>query len=136
MRLIRRQLRQLRLDGPEPARCVRAQRCVHFRQLESASGRLTAYGRAIYFLQFVARVRGPACDGLLGAIPLMSNCADPTRLSLDERSREVATILAAGITRLRQSSALSSENAEKHLVESSPDGLEVPAETRLSVRVG
>jgi len=66
----------------------------------------------------------------------MSNCADPTRLSPDERFREVATILAAGISRLHQNSALSAENAEKNQAESSPDGLEVPAETRLSVRVG
>ena len=66
----------------------------------------------------------------------MPNCASSTRLSPDDRFREVASILAAGISRLRQSSALSSENAEKNLAESSPDGLEVPAETRLSVRVG
>ncbi|HUG71613.1 MAG TPA: hypothetical protein VMM76_27970 [Pirellulaceae bacterium] len=66
----------------------------------------------------------------------MSNCADVTRLPPDERFREVAAILAAGISRLRHSSALSSENAEKNLPESPPDGLEVPTETRLSVRVG
>jgi len=66
----------------------------------------------------------------------MSNCADPTRLSPDERFREVATILAAGVLRLRQRSALSTENSEENVPESSPDGLEVPAETRLSVRVG
>jgi len=66
----------------------------------------------------------------------MSNCADPTRLSPDERFREVATILAAGILRLRQRSALSAENGDKILADSSPDGLEVLAETRLSVRVG
>ena len=66
----------------------------------------------------------------------MSNCADPTHLSSDERLREVATILAAGVLRLRQSSALSTENDDKNLAESSADGLEVPAETRLSVRVG
>lgn len=66
----------------------------------------------------------------------MSNCADPARLSPDERFREVAGILAAGVLRLRQRSALSPENAQKNLAESPPDGLEVPAETRLSVRVG
>jgi hypothetical protein len=66
----------------------------------------------------------------------MSNCADPTRLSPDERFREAATILAAGILRLRQNSALPSGNAEENLAKSSPHGLEVPAETRLSVRVG
>ena len=66
----------------------------------------------------------------------MSNCADPTRLSPDDRFREVAGILAAGILRLRQRSALSTENSKENKPESSPDGLEVPAETRLSVRVG
>ncbi len=66
----------------------------------------------------------------------MPNCADSTRLSPDERFREVAAILAAGVLRLRQSSALSSENTEKNRAESPPDGLEVPTKTRLSVRVG
>ena len=66
----------------------------------------------------------------------MSNCADLTRLSPEERFREVAGILAAGILRLPQRSALFPENAEKNVAESSPDGLELPAETRLSVRVG
>ena len=66
----------------------------------------------------------------------MPNCADSTRLSPDERFREVAAILAAGITRLRQSSALPSENTKKNRAESPPDSLEVPGETRLSVRVG
>ena len=66
----------------------------------------------------------------------MSNCADPTRLSPDERLRKVATILAAGALRLRQASALSAKNGKKNLPKASPEGLEVPAETRLSVRVG
>lgn len=66
----------------------------------------------------------------------MSNCTDPARLSSDERLREVAAILAAGVLRLRQSSALSAENSDKNLEDSTPDGLEVPTETRLSVRVG
>jgi hypothetical protein len=66
----------------------------------------------------------------------MFNCDDVTRLSPDECLREVAAILATGVSRLRQASALSAKFAEKNPAESSPDGLEVPAETRLSVRVG
>ena len=66
----------------------------------------------------------------------MSNCADPTRLSPDERFREVATILAAGVRRLRERAALATEVDQKNLPKSPPDGLELPAETRLSVRVG
>jgi hypothetical protein len=66
----------------------------------------------------------------------MSNCADPTRVSPDERFREVAGILAAGVLRLWQRSALSTENRKENEPESSPDGLEVPAQMRLSVRVG
>jgi hypothetical protein len=66
----------------------------------------------------------------------MPNCADPTRLSPDERFREVAAILASGVRRLRDRAALAAEVDQKNLPKSSPDGLEVPAETRLSVRVG
>ena len=66
----------------------------------------------------------------------MSNCADPTRLSPDERFREVATILAAGVGRLRERAALATEVDQKNLPKSLPAGLEVPGETRLSVRVG
>lgn len=66
----------------------------------------------------------------------MSICVDPTRLSPDERFREVAGILAAGVLQLRQRSALSTENSEENVPKSSPDGLEIPAETRLSMRVG
>ena len=56
----------------------------------------------------------------------MSNCADPARLSPDERLREAAAILAAGVLRLRQRAALPAENGRKNLAESSPDGLEFP----------
>ena len=66
----------------------------------------------------------------------MSNCADGTRLTPDERLREAAAILAAGVLRLHQRAALPGENGRKNLVKSSPEGLEVPAKTRLSVRVG
>ena len=66
----------------------------------------------------------------------MSNCADAAHLSPDERLREAAAILATGVLRLRQRAALPTEKGRKNPVESSSDGLEVPAETRLSVRVG
>jgi hypothetical protein len=66
----------------------------------------------------------------------MSNCADPTRLSPDERFREVAAILASGVRRLRERAALATEVDKKNLPKSPPAGLEVPEETRLSVRVG
>lgn len=66
----------------------------------------------------------------------MTNCADTARLSPDERLREAAAILAAGVLRLRQRAALPPEKAPEIAAGSSPDGLEVPAETRLSVRVG
>lgn len=66
----------------------------------------------------------------------MSNCDDAARLSPDTRLREIAAIMAAGILRQRQRAALPGENSRKNLVESSADGLEVPAKTRLSVRVG
>lgn len=66
----------------------------------------------------------------------MSDCADATRLSPDERLREAAAILAAGVLRLRQRVALPVENRGKNPEKQPPDGLEVSAETRLSVRVG
>ena len=66
----------------------------------------------------------------------MSNRADAARLSPDERFREVAAILAAGVLRLRQRSVLSIEKTENNLAEVPPDGLEVPTEMRLSVSGG
>jgi hypothetical protein len=66
----------------------------------------------------------------------MSNCANTTRLSSDERLREVAGILATGILRLRQRAALLSGKRSENPESSSPDGLAIPRETRLSVRVG
>ena len=66
----------------------------------------------------------------------MSDCADAARLSPDERLKEMAAILAAGISRLRQRAALPADADLGKPAECSLDGLEVPAETRLSVRVG
>lgn len=61
-------------------------------------------------------------------------------LSPDERFREVARLLAAGLLR-RQTQAQSPADPDtraipKNLPESAPAGLEVPAETRLSVQGG
>jgi hypothetical protein len=66
----------------------------------------------------------------------MSKYANTARLSPDERLREVAAILATGILRLRQQAALLTGNRSETPESSSPDGLAVPRETRLSVRVG
>jgi hypothetical protein len=107
-----------------------------FRQLESASGRLTAYGRAFVSPAVVVRVRGRVGDVPLEEQFLMSNCADAARLSPDERFREVAAILAAGVLRLRHMSVLSAEKTENNLAKVPPNGLEVPTEMRLSVSGG
>jgi hypothetical protein len=69
---------------------------------------------------------------LLASVP-MHDCADAARLSPDERISEVAAVLATGLLRLHERSALL---PAKNPAEVPPDGLEVPAETRLSVRVG
>ena len=66
----------------------------------------------------------------------MSDSADRTRPSSDDRLSEAAAILAAGVLRLRQRAALPAERDGKNPAKQPPDGLEVPAETRLSVRVG
>ena len=63
----------------------------------------------------------------------MLDCADAARPSPDERLRKVATILAAGLLRLHERSALPPPDNRPELL---PEGLEVPAETRLSVRPG
>ncbi|GIW80434.1 MAG: hypothetical protein KatS3mg105_2241 [Gemmatales bacterium] len=76
---------------------------------------------------------------------------DPAALTADERLREVAAILAAGVLRLRSRNALLAdpltlhplpkgegrgEGAPKNLPESVQDCLEIPAETVLSVHTG
>jgi hypothetical protein len=66
----------------------------------------------------------------------MSDCAETARLTPDERLREVATILAAGVLRLRQRAALPTDDAQKKPAELSAAGLEVPEETVLSVHTG
>jgi len=66
----------------------------------------------------------------------MPNCSDAAILSPDERLREVASILAAGVLRLRQRAALPTDNARKKLAELPAAGLEVPDETVLSVHTG
>ena len=66
----------------------------------------------------------------------MSDCADAARPSHDEHLHEVAAILAAGVLRLQQRAALPTKKDPKKPVKQPPNGLEVSAETRLSVRVG
>ena len=66
----------------------------------------------------------------------MSNRADTARLSPDERLRETAAILATGVLRLHQRAALPAGELAKHPEKPGSDGLAIPPETRLSVRVG
>jgi hypothetical protein len=66
----------------------------------------------------------------------MKDLNDAADMAPDERLEEVASLLATGVLRLRQRSALLAASDLKILPESLPDGLEVPAETRLSVRAG
>jgi hypothetical protein len=82
---------------------------------------------------------------------------DPARMTADERLREVAAILAAGLLRLRSRAALPAdpgcaripltlpplppgegqgEGTPKNLPETGPDRLEVRSETVLSVHTG
>ena len=107
-----------------------------FRQIESVTGKLTTYGRAIHPTSIAARVRGLVCDVLFGSDPSMPNGAEPTRQSSDERFHEIAMILATGVLRLHQRAALVRAEDEKNRPKSSLAGLELPAETRLSVGVG
>jgi hypothetical protein len=66
----------------------------------------------------------------------MRNCADAALLTLDERLRELASILAIGVTRLRQRAALPAEKGADYRSIHHPMACEISAETRLSVRVG
>jgi hypothetical protein len=65
---------------------------------------------------------------------------DPAAMTADERLREVASILAAGVLRLRSRAALPADPAEhsgpKNPLESGQDRLEVPGKTVLSVHTG
>lgn len=66
----------------------------------------------------------------------MHDRAHATRLSTDQRLREVASILAIGVLRLRQRAALPTDDTQKKPAESFAAGLEVPDETVLSVHTG
>lgn len=57
---------------------------------------------------------------------------ESSRLASNDRLREVATILATAILRLRSRTAL----PDVHSEESPPTGLEVSPDTRLSVHRG
>jgi len=70
----------------------------------------------------------------------MRSDADPAHMTPDERLREVASIFAAGLLRLRARTALSTDpgqnpNAE-NLSKTGQDSLELSAETSLSVHTG
>ena len=66
--------------------------------------------------------------------PIHRETCDPT--TDDDRLREIAELLAAGILRLRCRAALSSESTsssgQKNLPKSSLNGLELSPESRLS----
>jgi hypothetical protein len=54
----------------------------------------------------------------------------------EQRLREVASILAVGVLRLRDRAALPPADKEENAAESPAAGLEVPDETVLSVHTG
>jgi hypothetical protein len=63
----------------------------------------------------------------------MTNCAETARTPDDQRLVEVASILAAGILRLRDRQSLPVAKQAKKSDDSYPDRLELSAETVLSV---
>lgn len=69
----------------------------------------------------------------------MPRLEDPSELTPQQRRREIAEILAAGVLRLRKLRVLAPgqpSSRPKTVAESSTDRLEVPGETVLSVRSG
>jgi hypothetical protein len=61
---------------------------------------------------------------------------DPSLLTPDERRREVAAILAAGLRRLRDRAALTSSSPPGNPSETGENSLEAVPENPLSVHVG
>lgn len=68
----------------------------------------------------------------------MLSTREPADMSDTERLEEVASLLAAGIQRLRarRTVAAAQDSASLQKTETGPDGLEVSSETRLSVTRG
>ncbi len=60
----------------------------------------------------------------------------PAGMTIDERRREIAAILARGILRLRKRRQFTPDATFRELSESVPQGLELSGETRLSVTTG
>lgn len=63
----------------------------------------------------------------------MTNCAETARGSDDQRLVDVASILAAGILRLRERQSLPVRDDSRNPGDSSPHRLELSGETVLSV---
>lgn len=63
----------------------------------------------------------------------MTNCAETARRPDEQRLVDVASILAAGILRLRDRQSLPDSKQLKNPGDSSPDRLELSGETVLSV---
>ena len=60
----------------------------------------------------------------------------PHEMTPGQRLQQIAAILALGVLRLWKARRSSGTPTSAETPESAPAGLEVPAETRLSVRVG
>ena len=63
----------------------------------------------------------------------MISTADPESMTAEERRREVAAILANGLLRRLRAAESAASLSSKTVSKGSKTGLEVPAETRLSV---
>jgi hypothetical protein len=63
----------------------------------------------------------------------MISTTDPESMTADERRREVATILANGLLRRLRAAESAASSPAKTVLKGSKTGLELPAETRLSV---
>lgn len=63
----------------------------------------------------------------------MTNCAEAARTPDEQRLIDVASLLAAGILRLRERQSLPVSKQPKNPGDSSPDRLELSGETVLSV---
>ncbi|MFP4217201.1 MAG: hypothetical protein ACLFVH_14885 [Phycisphaerae bacterium] len=63
----------------------------------------------------------------------MITTRDPETMTIEERQQEVASILARGLLRRVRPARAAVPNAGEKPAEGSPDRLDLPAKTRLSV---
>jgi len=66
----------------------------------------------------------------------MTDCARSARRGPEDRSARIAAILTTGLLRLESRAVLPTNESRENPPKTSPEGLELSCQTRLSVRCG